>query len=203
MAIPLWKQIFTQKVDLDVLRHQAESGPGKFEAKVRSPEEAVVSARESLVPKLTGEDSREQIYIDGLLREIDGTFDFSTIGANVAVAVSLANAKAAASSLGIELYNYLGGAFVIDTPFPLGNVIGGGAHAANATEIQEFLVVPTGASGAKEAVFANAAVHRKVRDLLKARDKPSGKGDEGAWAPEITESRGIRDCKGSDRSCLR
>ena len=147
----------------------------------------MVSARESLVPKLTGEDSREQIYIDGLLREIDGTFDFSTIGANVAVAVSLANAKAAASSLGIELYNYLGGAFVIDTPFPLGNVIGGGAHAANATEIQEFLVVPTGASGAKEAVFANAAVHRKVRDLLKARDKPSGKGDEGAWAPEITD----------------
>ena len=119
-------------------------------------------------PKLIGEDSREQIYIDGLLREIDGTSDFSTIGANVAVALSLANAKAAASSLGLELYSYLGGAFVMDTPFPLGNAIGGGAHAANATEIQEFLVVPTGASGAKEAVFANAAVHRKVRELLKA-----------------------------------
>jgi enolase len=147
----------------------------------------VVFARENLVPKLVGEDSREQIYIDGLLREIDGTSDFSTIGANVAVALSLANAKAAASSLGLELYSYLGGAFVMDTPFPLGNAIGGGAHAANATEIQEFLVVPTGASGAKEAVFANAAVHRKVRELLKAQDKPCGKGDEGAWAPEITD----------------
>jgi enolase len=170
-------------------RASAPSGAstGKFEAKVRSPEDAVVSARESLVPKLIGEDARDQVYVDGLLREIDGTFDFSTIGANVAVALSLASAKAAASSLGIELYNYLGGAFVLDTPFPLGNVIGGGAHAANATEIQEFLVVPTGASGAKEAVFANAAVHRKVRELLKARDKLCGKGDEGAWAPEITD----------------
>ena len=170
-------------------RASAPSGAstGKFEAKVRPPEEAVVFAREDLVPKLIGEDSREQIYIDGLLREIDGTSDFSTIGANVAVALSLANAKAAASSLGLELYSYLGGAFVMDTPFPLGNAIGGGAHAANATEIQEFLVVPTGASGAKEAVFANAAVHRKVRELLNARDKPCGKGDEGAWAPEITD----------------
>jgi enolase len=170
-------------------RASAPSGAstGKFEAKVRPPEEAVVFARESLVPKLLGADSREQVYVDGLLREIDGTSDFSTIGANVAVALSLANAKAAASSLGMELYSYIGGAFVMDTPFPLGNAIGGGAHAANATEIQEFLVVPTGASGAKEAVFANAAVHRKVRDLLKARDKPCGKGDEGAWAPEISD----------------
>ena len=73
-------------------RASAPSGAstGKFEAKVRSPEDAVVSARESLVPKLIGEDSRDQVYIDGLLREIDGTSDFSTIGANVAVALSLA-----------------------------------------------------------------------------------------------------------------
>jgi len=170
-------------------RASAPSGAstGRFEAKVKSPEEAVAFARENLVPRLIEEDSREQIYVDGLLREIDGTSDFSTIGANIAVALSIANAKAAASSLGLELYSYLGGAFVMDTPFPLGNAIGGGAHAPNATEIQEFLVVPTGASGAKEAVFANAAVHRKVRDLLKARDKPCGKGDEGAWAPEITD----------------
>jgi enolase len=170
-------------------RASAPSGAstGKFEAKVKSPEEAVALAREILVPKLIGEDSREQLHIDGLLREIDGTANFSTIGANVAVALSLANAKAAASSLGLELYSYLGGAFVMDTPFPLGNVIGGGAHAANATEIQEFLIVPTGAAGAEEAVFANAAVHRKVRDLLKVRDRPCGKGDEGAWAPEISD----------------
>ena len=110
------------------------------------------------------------------------------IGANVAVAVSLANAKAAASSLGLELFQYLGGVFIPSLPLPLGNVIGGGAHAENATEIQEFLVVPTGASGPKEAVFANAAVHKAVRNILKERGKSCGKGDEGAWAPAIPDA---------------
>ena len=140
-----------------------------------------------MIPKLIGEDSREQMNIDFLLREIDGTSDFGMIGANVAVSLSLANAKAAASSIGMELFSYLGGAFVQTTPLPLGNVIGGGAHAANATEIQEFLVVPVGASGAHEAVFTNALVHRKVRELLLNRDQPCGKGDEGAWAPSISD----------------
>jgi len=171
-------------------RAAAPSGAstGKFEARVLDPENAVSSARENLLPRLIGEDTRDQFCFDGLLREIDGTPDFGAIGANVAVALSLANAKAAASSLGVELCHYLGGAFVTDTPLPLGNVIGGGAHAANATEIQEFLVVPTGATGAREAVFANAAVHRKVRNLLNARGKACGKGDEGAWAPEISDA---------------
>lgn len=160
---------------------------GRFEAKVKPPEEAVSFAREHVIPKLIGEDSREQMNIDYLLRETDGTPDFGTIGANVAVAISLANAKAAASSIGMELFSYLGGAFIQTTPLPLGNVIGGGAHAANATDIQEFLVAPVGASGAHEAVFANAAVHRKVRELLLKHDKPCGKGDEGAWAPAISD----------------
>jgi enolase len=73
-------------------------------------------------------------------------------------------------------------------PFPLGNVIGGGAHAANATEIQEFLVVPGGAADAEEAVFANAAVHKNVKDLLKKKGIAAGKGDEGAWAPQIDDA---------------
>jgi enolase len=122
-----------------------------------------------------------------MLREVDGTPDLSTIGANVAVALSLANAKAAASSLGLELYAYLGGIFIPELPLPLGNVIGGGAHAANATEIQEYLVVATGAQGPTEAVFANAEVHRKIRDLLKETGRSCGKGDEGAWAPQISD----------------
>jgi enolase len=160
---------------------------GRFEAKVKPPEEAVSFAREHVIPKLIGEDSREQMNFDFLLREIDGTPDFGMIGANVAVSLSLANAKAAASSIGMELFGYLGGAFIQTTPLPLGNVIGGGAHAANATEIQEFLVVPVGASGAYEAVFTNAKVHRKVRELLLKNDRPCGKGDEGAWAPSISD----------------
>ena len=86
------------------------------------------------------------------------------------------------------LFRYLGGAFAKDLPLPLGNVIGGGAHAENATEIQEFLVVPGGAADTEEAVFANAAVHRHVKELLKKKGKSCGKGDEGAWAPQIDDA---------------
>jgi enolase len=171
-------------------RAAAPSGAstGLYEAKVREPVQAIEEAEKNLLPSLIGEDSRDQIRIDSLLREIDGTNDFSGIGANVAVAISLACAKAAASSLGLELFQYLGGAFTPFLPLPLGNVIGGGAHAENATEIQEFLVVAEGASGPKEAIFANAAVHRAVRELLKKHGKLSGKGDEGAWAPAISDA---------------
>lgn len=161
---------------------------GTYEAKVRPPREAIENAREHLIPSLIGEDACDQITFDALLREIDGTPDFRSIGANVAVALSLACAKAAASSLDLELFRYLGGAFASETPLPLGNIIGGGAHAPNATSIQEFLVVATGASGATEAVFVNAAVHKTVKKILQAQGKLTGKGDEGAWAPAITDA---------------
>lgn len=171
-------------------RAAAPSGAstGAFEAVVRDPAEAVAYASEHLLPTLIGEDASDQTNFDGLLRELDGTSNFATIGANIAVSLSLANAKAAASSLGMELFRYLGGIFVSGCPLPLGNVIGGGAHAEDSTEIQEFLVVPTGTADVAEAVFANAAVHRKVKELLNARGKPCGKGDEGAWAPRITDA---------------
>lgn len=161
---------------------------GLFEAKVKEPGAAILFAEKNLVPLLIGEDSRDQTGIDGILREVDGTRDFSNLGGNMAVAISLANAKAAATSTGLELYQYLGGVFIPSLPLPLGNVIGGGAHAPGATEIQEFLIVPTGASGPGEAVSANAAVHRAVRDLLARQGMSCGKGDEGAWAPRIPDA---------------
>jgi len=160
---------------------------GIYEAKVRPCDEAVFEAREHLIPKLIELDSADQRGFDETLHEIDGTSDLSKIGANVAVALSLANAKAAASSLNMELYQYLGGAFISQTPLPLGNVIGGGAHAVDATDIQEFLIIPTGASTAAEAVFTNALVHKRIKEILIARGKGCGKGDEGAWAPHIAD----------------
>ncbi|HJJ51361.1 MAG TPA: phosphopyruvate hydratase [Methanocorpusculum sp.] len=160
---------------------------GIYEAKVRPSDEAIFEACEHLIPKLIELDSADQRGFDETLHEIDGTSDLSKIGANVAVALSLANAKAAASSLNMELYQYLGGAFVSQTPLPLGNVIGGGAHAVDATDIQEFLIIPTGASTAAEAVFTNALVHKRVKEILIARGKGCGKGDEGAWAPHIAD----------------
>lgn len=171
-------------------RSAAPSGAstGSLEAKVRPVDEALDNAIANLIPALIGMDACDQEGFDEQLRDIDGTADFSGIGANVAVALSLANAKAAASSMGLPLFRYLGGAFAKDLPLPLGNVIGGGAHAENATEIQEFLVVPGGAADTEEAVFANAAVHRQVKELLKKKGKSCGKGDEGAWAPQIDDA---------------
>ena len=171
-------------------RSAAPSGAstGTYEAKVRPPEEAVRDAEKNLIPSLIGEDARDQIAFDARMREIDGTADFSSIGANVTVALSLACAKAAASSLNLDLFHYLGGAFADKTPLPLGNVIGGGAHASGATSIQEFLVVPTGASSATEGVFVNAAVHAAVKKILLKQGKLAGKGDEGAWAPAISDT---------------
>ncbi|MGB8219373.1 MAG: phosphopyruvate hydratase [Methanoregula sp.] len=171
-------------------RAAAPSGAstGAAEAKVLPPKEAIDNAVQNLVPALIGMDASDQESFDDQLRDIDGTADFSGIGANVAVALSLANAKAAASALGLPLFRYLGGAFVNEMPLPLGNVIGGGAHAANATEIQEFLIVPGGAADVEEAVFANAAVHKNVKELLKKKGIAAGKGDEGAWAPQIDDA---------------
>jgi enolase len=171
-------------------RSAAPSGAstGSLEAKVRPPKEAVDFAIQNVIPALIGMDATDQESFDEQLRDIDGTTDFSGIGANVSVALSLANAKAAASSMNMPLFRYLGGAFASEMPLPLGNIIGGGAHAANATEIQEFLVVPGDAADAEEAVFANAAVHRHVKELLKKKGKSCGKGDEGAWAPQIDDA---------------
>ncbi len=171
-------------------RSAAPSGAstGSLEAKVKPPKDAVDYAIQNVIPVLIGMDATDQQGFDEQLRDIDGTANFAEIGANVAVALSLANAKAAASSMGIPLFRYLGGAFVNEMPLPLGNVIGGGAHAANSTEIQEFLVVPGDATNAEEAVLANAAVHRNVRELLAKRNKSCGKGDEGAWAPQIDDA---------------
>nr|WP_321350868.1 phosphopyruvate hydratase [uncultured Methanoregula sp.] len=171
-------------------RSAAPSGAstGSLEAKVRPPREAVENAFANVIPALIGMDATDQEGFDEQLRDIDGTANFAEIGANIAVALSLANAKAAASAMDMPLFRYLGGAFAKELPLPLGNVIGGGAHAANATEIQEFLVVPGGAADTEEAVFANAAVHRHVKDLLKKHGKSCGKGDEGAWAPQIDDA---------------
>ena len=173
-------------------RGAAPSGAstGEYEAIERPAGEAIAKARELAVPRLEGQVyAGDQRGVDAALRAADGTDNFSEIGANSAVAISMAAAKAASDVLGAPLYQHLGGAFRGDSyPTPLGNVVGGGEHAADATDIQEFLAAPVGAPSVSEAVFANAAVHGAVHDVLTARDIPAGKGDEGAWAPSVTDA---------------
>ena len=170
-------------------RGAAPSGAstGVHEAVSLPAEEAIAAAREHAVPRIEGQVyAGDQRSVDGALRAADGTDDFSTIGANSAVAISMAAAKAAADTLGAPLYQHLGGAFRGNRfPTPLGNVIGGGEHAADATNIQEFLSAPVGAPSVTDAVFANARVHGAVKDLLDEQEIPAAKGDEGAWAPAI------------------
>ncbi|MCH7661083.1 MAG: phosphopyruvate hydratase [Euryarchaeota archaeon] len=185
-------------VEADVLtesggfgRAAAPSGAstGEHEAIELAPEEAIAAARERAVPRLVGEVyAGDQRSVDTALHAADGTDDFSEIGANSAVAISMAAAKAAGDMLGAPLYQHLGGAFRGENfPIPLGNVIGGGEHAADATDIQEFLSAPVGAPSVADAVFANAAVHSEIHDILGERGIPAGKGDEGAWAPSIDD----------------
>jgi enolase len=185
-------------VEADVLtesggfgRGKAPSGAstGEYEAIELPVNEAIARAREDALPRLIGEvHAGNQRDVDAALHAADGTDDFSEIGANSAVAISMAAAKAGADVLGAPLYQHLGGTFRgNEYPTPLGNIIGGGEHAADATNIQEFLAAPVGAPSVEDAVFANAAVHQEVHDILAERDLPAGKGDEGAWAPSISD----------------
>lgn len=138
--------------------------------------------------ELIGMDAEDSKEIDLVLKEIDGTENLSAIGGNTSVAVSIATAKAAASSYNMSLYRFLGGNMPSEIPYPLGNMVNGGAHAGkNAPDIQEFLVIPVGAENITEAVFTNVNVHKKIRELIQAKDTSftGGKGDEGGWAPNL------------------
>lgn len=145
--------------------------------------------KEELVSELFGIDTADTQLVDSIMKEADGTEDLSSLGGNITVAVSLAAAKAAASSYNLPLYRFLGGNLINEMPYPLGNMINGGAHAGKkAPDIQEFLVVPVGARNITEAVFANSSVHKRIGELIASKDKlfTGGKGDEGGWAPNLS-----------------
>jgi enolase len=150
--------------------------------------EAILLFRTEIEPRLRGRDAADQAGLDVLLRSLDGTTNFARIGGNVAIAVSLAAAKAAAAAHGLPLYRHLGGPRGTSMPLPMGNVIGGGRHAVGGTTIQEFLVVSQGPTVAGN-VAANARVHHVLKDVLTRRfpDAPLGRGDEGAWVARMDD----------------
>ena len=152
----------------------------------------VVSEMEDLIAsELIGMDACDVATIDEILKEIDGTDNLAAIGGNTTVAISMATAKAAASSYNMPLYQYIGGNFANELPYPLGNMMNGGAHAGvNAPDIQEFLVVPIGATNMVDGIFANASIHKKLKELIQSKDSSftGGKGDEGGWVPNITNA---------------
>ncbi len=154
-------------------------------------EKSLIEIEEVIIPELRDWDSANQKLIDNMLKEIDGTDDFSNIGGNAATAISLACAKAAACSRNQPLYQYLGGSMITYTiPYPLGNIIGGGAHAVG-TDIQEFLAIPVGAEDFESAVESNIQIHRKVKKELKDSGVLSGRGDEGAWVAPLENEKAL------------
>ncbi len=148
--------------------------------------------REEIVPQVIGMDTLEQENLDLLLTDLDGTENFSRIGGNLIVALSIASSKAASEVLGLPYYRYIGGMLHSDLPYPMGNVLGGGKHAIGGTDIQEFLVISQGETFI-DSVFAGASVHKRVSELLRKKypGVALGKGDEGAWVAKVTNDEAL------------
>ncbi len=150
---------------------------------------AVENIHEIIAPRLIGEDSTDQRHIDHLMLELDGTPNKSRLGANAILAVSLATARAAADTFGLPLFRYVGGTHAHVLPVPLMNVINGGSHADNSVDIQEFMLMPVGASSMAEAIRYGAEIFHNLKKVLKADGHVTAVGDEGGFAPNFGSNR--------------
>lgn len=147
--------------------------------------QAVEHVNTVLGPELLGMDARDQAAIDGLLIEMDGTDNKANMGANATLALSMAAARAAALSCDLPLWSYLGGVGPYSLPAPMMNVVNGGAHADNSLDIQEFMIMPLGASTFSEGLRMGTEVYHALKGLLKADGKSTALGDEGGFAPDL------------------
>jgi enolase len=148
-------------------------------------QQAVRNVNEVIAPRLLDEDPYDQRAVDALLVDLDGTENKSELGANATLGVSMAVARAAAASLEVPLFRYLGGFSAHLLPVPLMNVLNGGAHADNDVDFQEFMVVPVGAPSFSEALRMGVEVYHALKGVLKARGLSTGVGDEGGFAPDL------------------
>ena len=146
---------------------------------------AVANVRRLIAPQIIGQSAMRQADIDRLLIDLDGTTNKSRLGANAMLAVSLAVSRSAAQSSGQPLFRYLAGESPVSLPVPMINIINGGRHAENSTDIQEFMVVPAGFDTFKEAIQAGVEVYFSLRDILRGRRLGSTVGDEGGFAPPV------------------
>ena len=146
---------------------------------------AVNNVNELVAPELIGMNVYDQVAIDNMLIEIDGTENKGKLGANATLGVSLAVAKAAAASLGLELYRYIGGANAKTLPVPMMNVLNGGKHADNTVSSQEFMIMPVGAPNFTEALRWCAETYHTLKGILKEKGLAAGVGDEGGFAPNL------------------
>jgi enolase len=151
-------------------------------------QKAVENVVEEIAPEISGEDALNQAFIDKLLIELDGTENKSRLGANAILGVSMAVADAAATAVGLPLYQYIGGAGARTLPVPMMNVLNGGAHADNNLDIQEFMILPVGAASFAEGLRAGAEVFHALKDVLRERKLNTSVGDEGGFAPNLSSN---------------
>src|SRR6201999_288341 len=135
----------------------------------------------------------EQRILDQTLRDLDGTPDKSKFGANAILGVSLAVAKAAASSADLALFRYLGGPNAYLLPVPMMNIVNGGAHADSNVDVQEFMIAPIGAPTFAEALRTGVEVYHSLKSVLKSKGLSTGLGDEGGFAPSLDSNRAALD----------
>ena len=175
---------------------------GKFEAvELRDGEKgcytglgvrkAVENVNTKLAEAILGENALDQSYIDKKIIETDGTDNKSNVGANAALGVSLAVARAAAAALRVPLYQYLGGCHTRQMPVPMMNILNGGRHADNTVDLQEFMIMPTGTENMEQAIRMCAEVYQFLRIILKQKGLSTAVGDEGGFAPDLPDSESV------------
>jgi enolase len=146
---------------------------------------AVANVNEQIAPALNGHSIFEQVAIDAQLRNLDGTPNKRNLGANALLGVSLAAAKAAAASLGLPLYRYVGGTQAHILPVPLMNILNGGRHADNSVDMQEFMIAPVGGTTFAESLRIGAEVFHQLKAVLHEKNYSTAVGDEGGFAPDL------------------
>ncbi|HBH13138.1 MAG: Enolase [Clostridiales bacterium 38_11] len=149
---------------------------------------AVENVNELITPELIGMDAANQVVIDQIMIELDGTKNKGKLGANAILGVSMASAKAAASHFGLPLYQYLGGPGARTLPVPMMNILNGGEHADNNIDIQEFMVMPVGAESFKEGLRMGAEIFHNLKKVLQSKGMNTAVGDEGGFAPNLTSN---------------
>ena len=154
---------------------------------------AVKNVDEKIASVLVGENALEQIRIDRILRETDGTDNKSNLGANAMLAVSMAVARAAAEALGLPLYRYFGGISPRLLPVPMMNILNGGKHAANTVDFQEFMIMPVQAETFAEGLRICAEIYHNLKKLLEEKGLSTGVGDEGGFAPDLPDAESVLD----------
>ncbi len=150
---------------------------------------AVQNVKEKIAPEILGLDGTEQALVDNTMLDLDGTENKSKLGANAILGVSLATAKAAAESVFLPLYGYIGGVHATTLPVPMMNIINGGAHANNNLELQEFMIVPAGLPTFSDSLRAGVEVFHHLKAILNKKGLTTSVGDEGGFAPELKSNR--------------